>query len=365
MLSTLPEPLRGLFGLLCLSLLMGTGCSSDAVAVGTWWGPLPEVASQVPFEGGRGFAVKGFATRFQTPSSPVSDLTWVALVGAEAPVSCAGYAAYLGQITDIQTTFEELDGLADDDPAKPSTAELFGYVCQGIQGASREAFGGDGKYRAVHLLLDTTDGGPGESGRFEPAQLGDDPETYAGAHLIAPSTYVARYYERSVHGDGLLPTAFNTGNAGDYNPLSSCPAILNRLLEGSENLPDKDVPVLNAAAHRYYHQYTNEPTLPFQLAQGGAPVDVPTGIVAENYDQLASSGGELGATLFLDVDGAVGSFPFEQVLLGTKTSFVGVEPCSELSEVIPIAWAELEELGWSALSEIDGSGDDDDSAAAP
>jgi hypothetical protein len=218
--------------------------------------------------------------------------------------------------------------------------------------------------------MDLSDGGPLATGEFMAAKKGSAADQFGGAELLTPSTYVARLYERAVHGGGILPDLSANGNAGDFDPLLACPAILSNLLENGLELPDAQVPVLNAAAHRYYHDYESQPTLCWPTAQSGAEpcssggfderdLNVSNAIVARDYGDLATLGGEVSPSAFLEVAGAVDSFPYEQVLVSTQAEPVAVEACPELGGVLPFVWSEVAALGWAAPAD---TGDDDDSA---
>jgi hypothetical protein len=348
-----------------LLVLGGLGCGDDSTVLGTWWWPSldPDDVDQKGLDGGRGFEVRGYATRVLTSSEPARDLLAVMLVGSDSPASCSSYAAYLSSLAQTQLWFDSVVALAQDDAERPSNAQILGYVCQSIQGAGREAFGSDGAYRALHLIMDLSAGGPAVSGEFRAATKGAAAADLGGAELLSPSTYVGRLYERSVHGEELLPDLALNGNAGDLDPLAACPAIFSSLLDPSEDLPDSAVPVLNAAAHRYYHAFKGEDSLPFSL-RDGSTLNVLNGVVSRDFGQLAESGGELSPTVFLDVAGAVDSFPYNQLLLSTQANPVAIEACPELADVLPFVWSELTELGWG-VDDGGAGGDDDDSAADP
>jgi len=353
---------------LVIVLLLGTvGCGADATVLGTWWWPSldPADTAQTGLDGGRGFPVQGFAVRQETTSDPSRNLLGVMLVGSDTAVSCAAYSGYLNSLADTQRWFDIVWPM--DDPARPTNAQILGYVCQEIQSASREAFGGNGAYRALHLLLDISGGGPA-SGEFRAATKGAAADELGGAELLSPSTYVARLYERSVHGEGLLPARGEFGNAGDFDPLASCPAILSSLLDNNSHLPDPDVPALNAAAHRYYHHYESQDSLPFMRADD-SEIEVVNAVWSGEYAQLAEIGGNLSPTAFLEVAGAVDAFPYDKLLLSTQANRIPIEACPSLGDSFGFVWSEVPELGWSTAGDSPGddddssSGDDDDSAA--
>ena len=350
----------GFVAMLALAL---AGCSSSGTALGTWWWPSldPADVTQTNVDGGRGFNVQGFAVAAETSGIPARSLLGVMLVGSEQEVSCSSYAAYLDTLAETQLWFESVSALRFDDPERPTNAQILGYVCQNILAASREAFGGDGSYRALHLLLDVSGGGPG-SGEFRAASKGSAAEALGGAELLGPSTYVGRLYERAVHGADLLPDIAVGSNAGDLDPIASCPAIFNTLLAGSDHLPDAAVPVLNTAAHRYYHDFESQESLPFRLPDNTV-IDVVNAVVTPDYGQLGQVGGRLSPTAFLEVEGAVDSFPYEQLLVSTQANAVDVQSCPQLGEALPFVWSELQELGWGVQATTPpGAGDDDDSA---
>jgi hypothetical protein len=345
-----------------LSLLLGgvSGCSDSSTVLGTWWWPSldPDRTGDGELDGGRGFEVQGFATRVLTDTLPARDYLGIMFVSSKTTVSCPSYAAYLDSLAETQRWFDSVTSLDVSPEERPSNAQILGYVCQSISEASRESFGDDGAYRALHLIMDLSDGGPLDSGEFRAAQKGSAAGQLGGAELLTPSTYVARLYERSIHGERILPDLALSTNAGDLDPLAACPAIFSSLLDNSAGFPDPDVPVLNAAAHRYYHDYESQNSLPFN---GGA-LNVLNAVVAREYGQLNTVGSDVSPTAFLEVAGAVDSFPYEQVLVSTQANPVAVEPCPELADAMPFVWSEVGSLGWEIELPGDG-GDDDDSAS--
>jgi hypothetical protein len=348
--------------LLILSLLLGvvSGCSGSSTVLGTWWWPSldPDRVGEGELDGGRGFEVRGFATRVLTDAQPARDYLGVMLVSSKTPVSCLSYAAYLDSLAETQRWFDSVTSLEVAAAERPSNAQILGYVCQSISAASREAFGDDGSYRGLHLIMDLSDGGPLESGEFRAAEKGSAADQLGGAELLAPSTYVARLYERSIHGQKILPDLALSTNEGDFDPLVACPAIFSNLLDNSAGLPDPAVPVLNAAAHRYYHDYESQDSLPFN----GGGLNVLNAVVARDYGQLSTVGSDVSPTAFLEVAGAVDSFPYEQLLVSTQANPVAVEPCPELADAMPFVWSEVASLGWEIELPVPGDGDDDDSA---
>jgi len=339
--------------LLSLALSCLPGCASDSTVLGSWWWPSVDPAHDL--DGGYGVQIRGYATQVVTDTVPARDYLGLMFVSGESPISCSAYAGYLSALAETQRWFDSITSSDVAPEDRPTNAQIVGYVCQSIGEAGREAFGGDGTYRALHAIMDLSDGGPLAAGEFRAAPKGAAADQLGGAELLTSSSYVARLYERTVHGGGILPDLSSNGNAGDYDPVAACPAIFSNLLDTSAGLPDSQVPVLNAAAHRYYHHYESQTTLPFSENEP----TVSNAIVARDYGDLATLGGEVAPTAFLEVAGAVDSFPYEQVLVSTQAEPVSVEPCPELGDVMPFVWSEVAALGWTS---VEPPGDDDDSA---
>ncbi len=350
-----------------LSLVLSClpSCAPESTVLGSWWWPAIDPAHDL--DGGYGVRVRGYATRVSTDTLPSRDYLGLMFVSSDSPTSCSAYAGYLSSLAETQRWFDEVTSPEVSSDERPSNAQILGYVCQSIAEASLEAFGGDGSYRALHAIMDLSDGGPLATGEFGAAPKGAAAAQFGGAELLTSSTYVARLYERTVHGEGILPDLSSDGNAGDFDPLAACPAIFSNLLDNNSAIPDGQVPVLNAAAHRYYHHYRSQATLCWPTRESGAEpctgfderdLNVSNAIVARDYGDLATLGGEVSPSVFLEVAGAVDSFPYEQVLVSTQAEPVAVEACPELGDVLPFIWPELASLGWAAAA----TGDDDDSA---
>ena len=333
-----------------------SGCSEPDGRLQSWWGPLDSVDGGTPFSSGGQFGVTGFGHRVITDSVPARDLLGVALVGGTETVTCSLYASYLDEVAALQDYVQEVLALPEDQ--QPPRQDLYAYVCQGIEGAAIEAFGGDGSYRAVHALLDVSDGGP-SSGLFRPAPPGTDGVAYPGGALLVPSSVVTRVYERSRHGEEILPEGGDGAwHATDVDPIASCPLIFDQLLkdreEGRTDYPDRASVALQAGTHRYYHHYTSQEEI--DLA-AGTPLQV--AFAMGGWEQMASSGADLVATMFGRTSRAPDTFPYSQILLSTRTSSVRVQPCADLTANLALIWPEVEALGGLDLPE----GDDDDSAS--
>ena len=356
---------RSTFGRVALAVVAlvfvaTSGCTEADGHLQSWWGPLDSVGGGTPFSSGGQFGVTGFGHRVITDSAPARDLLSVALVGAAEPVSCSMYASYLGEVAALQDYLEEV--LASPEEERPDPTDLYAYICQGVEGAANEAFGGNGSYRAVHALLDVSDGGP-SSGLFRAAPPGADGAEYPGGELLGPSLMVSRVYERSRHGQDILPEGGDGAwHATDIDPIQSCPLVLAQLIEdleeGRDAYPDRASVVLQAGTHRYYHHYTSQEEI---ALEEGTPLQV--AVAMGGWEQMASSGADLVATLFGRTSRAPDTFPYSQILLSTRTNPVHVEPCADLTTTLPLVWPEVEALGGLDLIVGDDDDDDDDSAA--
>jgi len=335
---------------LAVVAVLVSGCPTEGTAIQTWWGPL-HVDEGSSFSSGGQFEVRAFGHRVRTETSPVRDLLAVSLVSGEQPVTCSVYSAYLEEVLATQDYIDELLTLPEAE--RPPVQEWYPYVCQNLDGAAVEAFGGSGTYRSVELLIDVSGGG--SSGLFRAAPPGDEPPDYAGGDLLVPGTFVSRVYERSRHGEGILPAGGDGAwQAEDVDPITACPGIVNQLVseyeEGRTTYPDRDSLAMQASTHRYYHLFVAEEQVP--LATGSLELAV----IMQGWDQMAASGADLTATLFGRVARAPSTFPYTDLLLSTQARTVFVEPCQSLEPALPMLWPEVEQL------QTDDSGDDDDSA---
>ncbi len=319
----------------------------------SWWGPIDNGEGGTTFSSGEAISVVAFGARHLTDSTPSRDLLSVSLVSSPEPISCDGYAAYLGAVAEAQDYLEEVLAL----PAAEQPANWFQYVCQTVDGAAADAFGGAGSYRAVEALLDVGDGGP-TNGMFRAAPYGAEPTEYAGGELLVPSSYVSRIYERSRHGDGILPDGGDGSWVGqDLNPLTGCALALSQLVEefesGRETYPDRGALALSAATHRYYHHYTSQEEI--GLAGAGS---LQVGYAVPDWESMGSTGADAQVTMFGTVARAPDTFPYSQLLLSTETQSVAIEPCQPLQDTIGMIWPEVSQLGFGEPT----MGDDDDSA---
>ena len=304
----------------------------------TWWGPI-DVDGSATFSSGGSFDVVGCASRVQTDSTPARDLIEVALVSAAHTPSCSGYAAWLGSVARLQGYVDDLLALGWDE--RPSEEDWSHYVCSEIEASATESFGGEGRYRAVHVLIDVSGGG--YDGLFRPAPPGDDPPDFLGGDLLVPGTFVSRTYERSKHGADVLPP----GTAGawqndDVDPLVACRGLVLQLIaeweEDRDTWPDRDSVVLHAATHRYYHLYDADDSI--ELDQ----MALELGVLMGDWDLVDASEVDLQLTLFNQVARAPGTFPYEQLLMSTRGQTVPLQPEDRLAEFLPILWPEIPEL---------------------
>ncbi len=346
---------RTLIALLpCWTLL---GCPAADSNINTYWGPDGTSAGQVSLTPGEKLAVSGLVTRLITTSDPPLDLVEVVLVEAETPVTCSMYGAWMEQVLSLQDY--AVDVLALPELERPEDWQT--YLCQELAGASRDIFGGDGSYRALHALLNTTGGGP-EGDLFRPASPGDTGGGFLGGNLAASQRdrYVGRLYERSRHASGILPGAADTDwMSKDVSPIDGCNGVVSvlaeELAEGRVTYPDHNALALQSATHRWYHHDDARSTVALENGGGNLPV----GITFPDWQEAATSGGLVSVTVFQGVARAPDTFPYEYVLLTTKGSQVPVQACTRLNDYTALVWPEVTQLG----AEIISVGDDDDSAA--
>ncbi len=358
---------------LCVCLL--TGCGNDGVWMQTWWGPTDSGQGDSPFPPGGSFQVQGFAHRVATDTAVTGvaerDLIEVVLVGATQDVSCDAYRRYLSEVAELQRWVDDL--LAS--PAEDWPSSWVPYVCQELRGAASDAFGDGGAYRAIHVLAEVTGGAAPSDSVFRAAVPGSDEDVFGGGELLIPGSMVSRVYERSQHGDGVLPQNSGGDDAPwrraclsqdgttecDIDPARDCAGYLSRLAEdwqeGRTTYPDRASMALQAANHRYYHHYKAQENIQIRGA------DRPLGMLLPDWDQAADGGAAVELTLFAEVSRAPAIFPYKQMLLSSQAETVPLTACPELSETVGMVWPEV--LGLPGAPGLTGpAGDDDDSAGA-
>ena len=349
------------------------GCTNDGVWLQTWWGPTDSGEGDSPFPPGGSFQVQGFAHRVTTASA--RDLVEVVLVGAEQDVTCDAYRRFLAEVSELQTWVDDV--LAH--PADERPDAWVPYVCQELRGAASDAFGGGGAYRSIHALAEVTGGSAPSDGVFRGAVPGSEDDEFGGGELLVPGSFVSRSYERSQHGDGILPQNSGGDDAPwrraclspdaptecDIDPDRDCAGYLSALVEdaqaGRTTYPDRASMVLQAASHRYYHHHKAQDTIQIRGAER------PLGLILPGWEQLGTAGGDAEITYFGDVSRAPSIFPYKQVLVSSQGDKVPVEACPDLSETAGMVWPEVSGLpggpsAGGAGDDDDSTGDDDDSA---
>lgn len=320
-----------------LGLSLLAGCQDGGASVWSWWG-LPEGSGSSPFQAGGLFEAQAFAHKVSVDVGVPRSFVELALVGTDQPTSCEAYSLWLQRLGDLQGYVDDV--LATPSAERPANDEWIGYVCQEIDAAARDSFGGDGRYRAMHLLLEITPGDVPDSGLFRPAAPGAD-GGWGGAELLVSGTHVSRTYERSRHGEDILPsTSSGTWRDQDLDPATRCEVILGGLAsewaEGREDYPDRSSVVLQAATQRYYHAHTDQEVLP--TAQGE---DLDIGVSAPGWSDAGTSAVTFDVTAFGAVSRVPEGFPYDRLLLSTRNHDVSAEPCPSLGRYASMVWPEL------------------------
>jgi hypothetical protein len=350
-----PPPLT-LLPLLAL-LLLGAlpGCAGGGEPLQTWWGPLDSEGGGTPFSAGGRFDVSGLVHEVPVASGSERRLVELVLVGSKERVSCEQYGDWMQQVSRVQDYVDSVLALPDAD--RPPSADWYKYVCQELDGAARHSFGGGGAYRALHALLDVTGGASPEADVFRPAPAGAVPVDWMGGELLAPATFVGRIYERSRHGEGLLPdSGEGAWRDDDVDPVEGCEGIINVLVseweDGRDDYPDRAAIALQSATHRYYHQHTSQDEI--QL-QSGDPLQV--GVTLPDWEDAVAGGARAQAfpTVFGAVSRAPEAFPYTEVLMSSEGRGIDLQPCQGLDPWTWEVWPEVEGIQG-------GGGDDDDSA---
>lgn len=328
-------------------------CDAGVGNLHTYWGPDGTLDGLTALTQGQGLAVRGLVTRTLLPQDDPLQFLEVVLVEAETPVTCSMYGAWLEEVEGLQAYAVEVFAQPVDD--RPEAWES--YLCQELAGAALDIFGGDGSYRALHALMNSTGSGP-DGDLFRPASPGGSTSDYLGGNLAASQAgrYVGRLYERGKHANGVLPSSADTSfEATDISPLEGCAGVIARLVqdldEGKTVYPDRNSLALQAATHRWYH-HPDERTR-VQLNEGG---ELSVGITFPDWKKAATIGGHASVTVFQSVARAPEDFPFEYVLLTSKGSQIELEACTRLSDFTALVWPEVEQL---QAVPIDGGEDAD------
>jgi hypothetical protein len=311
----------------------------------SWWGPLDSEGGDTQFGSGGQLQVTGFAHRFAVDEGDDDDsaggereLVQVVLIEGVEPIDCASYSGYLEQTRQLQGVVDA--AIPDLYGRELEASELASFVCDEVGRATRDAFGGAGVYRALHLLADVSDGGP-QDGLFRAAPPGEEPPEVLGAELLIPSTVVQRLYERSSRGDGLVPAGGEGGwEADDLDPLNACPSIAMSLLteigEEVTTYPDRASLALQAATYRYYHHYSGQESI-----QLGTGTDLAVGLQVPDWKDAGTVSIDGTVTVFVSVTRAPETFPYQQMLLSTEAQPVTLGACPELAETATLVWPEL------------------------
>ena len=350
-------------GLLVASSLCGCGGTGDFVY--TIWGPIdtgdgPEDVNYIWGDPG-GIEVTAFAHQpvVSGTDGVNRDFLEVVLVSAAQPVTCDAYTEYLSAVQSIQDYIDEVESATTE--TVPSTADWHEYVCQYTHGAALRAFGGTSSYRAVHALTLVDPANPGgapASGLFGPRQtVSPDLEgpgsrffgaeafaELAGAGVQDPMwTYVSRTYERSSHGEDILPDTEEGAlwHDEDPNPITWCGSLLSQFEEEVDrpvNLyPDTAAKALQAATHRYYHVYTTQAG----MNVGNSGEEEPIGLTLPGWSEMSTAGGELALTIIGKTSRAPQRMPFENIGVTTRSDRISVQPCPGLSPYVRTVWPEL------------------------
>ena len=305
-------------------------CTAEAPdELRAWWGSFDEAGAVADFEAGPAFPVGGLIHLLPESATEGRDLAQVILVGSDVPASCSIYAGFLAEVASIQAALDEV--ITDDPTAAESWA---GWICQEVRGAAIESFGAEGSYRAVHALLDISPEAEPPDDRFAPAVGGLEPaEPGGGEALVDAGTFVVRAWERGRHGEGILPPDAGFGWTGE-----SCEDRALALLRADPGilLPDRDAVTLAAAANRYYHRWTFEPSV--EQPDGSS---LPVGVKLPQFRAAGSGGGAVEVTAFGQVTGAPSAFDYEQVLFSSEGQQIPLEPCQALDPALGILWSEL------------------------
>lgn len=370
---------RSIPSLLVLAACLLAGCGNDGAWIQTWWGPTDPGTGESPFPPGGTFQVQGFVHRVSTSAEATGtdarDLLEVVLVGAEQDVSCDAYRRYLGDVSATQAWVDDLLSR----PEADWPTQWLPYVCQELRGAAAEAFGDGGTYRAVHVLAEVTGGAVPADGVFRAAEPGSDPEAFGGGELLVPGSMVTRVYERSQHGDGILPKNSGGDDAPwrraclstegttecDIDPDRDCAGYLTQLVDdwraGRTKYPDRASVALQAASHRYYHHYKDQDVIQIRSQ------DRPLGMVLPAWDGVGTSDVDVELTIFSQVSRTPSIFPYQQMLISTQAATVPLTECPELGDTAGMVWPEVAGLPGAPQStgptgdDDDSMGDDDDS----
>jgi len=308
---------------LALLLLVGCDVPTSTLTVQTWWGAEP-ADGDVFFAAGGAFDAVGLSSSFDVDGAAWTEL---ALVGAPEGTDCIGYAAYGGRAAAVAA--EITTALTDPTTRRGAVDDVVGLACQEMDGAARDAFGGDGSHRALTLLVRGEDGG---EGLFLPS-----PAEPAGAVLsVLPATgfFAARYVEWGGLGAGLVPEG-----DGAESGYAACVGRLTNVFEARDEGTLEDAPAAAMAAwglagRRAEH---HDPGLDeVAREEGGAsPVDLELG----GWTGAAVPGAAVVGTHFVTLGDVPEGVGFARAALGVESTD-GLSGCPQLAGSEAFAWPE-------------------------
>ena len=347
------------FQAMVTALLMagGLSCNSGEGVGGffeTWWA-TPVGADAYSFVQGGVFWAAGMWSA--VPAEDGRDLVQVAVVHAQNDTAdCATYTTFLGRLQELQGVIDHAATLPESE--HPERDAWVDYLCGEIDTAAREAFGGDGNFRAVHLLIDRSSGA--SSALYPPADgsvgFGDDDDSagdgdFPCGQLLDPDSYAVNVYERHVTGSGILPVDSDRSWQVDaVDPVDGCATLVNQLLDEPDASRGSAL-ALAAVGSRYGHAPTTMESLP--LPDGELPIGV--GLLP---DSSAPERATIGA--LASVWGQPEAFPYAQVMFSSSEP-TELQACEPLGDRARFLWPRAAGLTGEVGAVTDGGSCDEGS----
>jgi hypothetical protein len=312
----------------CVVLVAGCSGFDATLSVQTWWGG--EAADgDVFFEGGRAFDAVGLTSSFEANGEEWLE---IALVGSDDAIDCVGYASFRARAAEVAA---EMTAALEDPAARSADVEdLVALACQRLDGAARDAFGWDGSFRGLHLLVSAEDGGTGTFLPSAGAPIGP-----VLAALPEPGRFASRYVEWGGLGANLLPS----GDGVESGYTACVGRMTNAFIDWDAgslgDVPAAAIAAWGLAGRRGEH---HAPAVEEVLYEEGGTSAV--GVTLGEWGGPEAPGVSLEFTSFVSLGDLPAGVEFARAALGAESTD-GLQACPELRGSEAVTWPEPGRVG--------------------